>query len=241
MQGVAEIVKERFGGDIRIETERDGITSDLEAWILGCRESGVTRWWNSNKERNAPFISPDVIRHAHNMRELDSIGMSPQVAMTFGELMTRERRMRLAAVRNDDRYRIQLRVGRGPDNYRDIDQLSGGAQVSVLLSLVLETDDVTPLIVDQPEDEIDKAYLFDVLLPALRRLKGRRQVIFATHDANIVVNGDADNVLFLTADHEQGRIALQGAIEGSKVKSAILDTLDGGRDAFELRLAKYGF
>ena len=134
-----------------------------------------------------------------------------------------------------------MKIGAGPDDYRDIDELSGGAQVSVLLSLVLETDDSTPLIIDQPEDEMDKAYLFDVLLPALHRLKGRRQVIFATHDANIVVNGDADQVIFLEADFKQGRISAQGAIEEAKVKKAIVDTLDGGRDAFSLRQAKYGF
>jgi len=113
--------------------------------------------------------------------------------------------------------------------------------VSVLLSMIFETDDTAPLIVDQPEDEMDKAYLFDVLLPALRRLKGRRQVIIATHDANIVVNGDADNVIFLEADYEYGIISEQGAIEEQGVKNAIINTLDGGRDAFNLRQAKYGF
>jgi hypothetical protein len=69
--------------------------------------------------------------------------------------------------------------------------------VSLLLSLLLESDDTRPLIIDQPEDELDKSYLFETVLPALHRLKGHRQVIFATHDANIVVNGDADQV----ADH----------------------------------------
>jgi len=62
---------------------------------------------------------------------------------------------------------------------------------------LLETEDTIPLVVDQPEDEADKNYLLTFLIPALRRLKGRRQVVFATHDANIVVNGDADRVVFL--------------------------------------------
>ncbi len=111
----------------------------------------------------------------------------------------------------------------------------------MLLSLVLETDESTPLVIDQPEDEIDKAYLFDVLLPAFHRLKGKRQVIFATHDANIVVNGDADNVIYLKASHEHGSIKNQGAIEDDQIKKAILKILDGGPEAFELRKAKYGF
>jgi ABC-type cobalamin/Fe3+-siderophores transport system ATPase subunit len=155
--------------------------------------------------------------------------------------MSSERQLQLGALRNEDRYFIQLKVGTGQDDYRDIDELSGGAQVSILLSMVFETDDTAPLIVDQPEDEMDKAYLFDVLLPALRRFKGRRQVIIATHDANIVVNGDADNVIFLEADYDHGIISEQGAIEEQGVKNAIINTLDGGRDAFNLRQAKYGF
>jgi ABC-type cobalamin/Fe3+-siderophores transport system ATPase subunit len=167
--------------------------------------------------------------------------MSDQVARTFEGLLTPARRCELYALRNEDKYDIELKVGDGPEDYREIDELSGGAQVSVLVSLVLETDDANPLVIDQPEDELDKAYLFETFLPALRRLKGRRQVIFATHDANIVVNGDAGQVIFLKADHEFGRIAEQGTIEENKVKDAIVNTLDGGREAFTLRQAKYGF
>jgi DNA repair ATPase RecN len=75
----------------------------------------------------------------------------------------------------------------------------------------------------------------------LRRLKGRRQVIVATHNANVVVNGDADLVVQLEADAEHGRVAVSGAIEDSEVRRAIIETVDGGEKAFELRQAKYGF
>ena len=119
--------------------------------------------------------------------------------------------------------------------------LSGGQQASLLLSLLLETDDDRPLVIDQPEEELDKAYLFDVVLPALRRLKGLRQIIFVTHDANIVVNGDADQVVYLQADADSGWVAAEGAIEQQSVRDAILTVLDGGAQAFELRSRKYGF
>jgi ABC-type cobalamin/Fe3+-siderophores transport system ATPase subunit len=122
-----------------------------------------------------------------------------------------------------------------------MDDLSGGAQASVLLSLVLQTDDSQPLIIDQPEDELDKDYLLDIFLPALRKLKGRRQIVFATHDANIVVNGDADQVIYLTADHQSGHVNEEGTIDKEDVRDAILNTLDGGADAFSLRQTKYGF
>ena len=63
------------------------------------------------------------------------------------------------------------------------------------------------LVIDQPEDELDNTYLWSTILPALRHLKGRRQVILATHNANIVVNCDADQVIALRATSDRGEIA----------------------------------
>ena len=113
--------------------------------------------------------------------------------------------------------------------------------MSLLLSLLLQAYDTRPLVIDQPEDELDNRFLWETVLPALRRLKGRRQVIVATHNANIVVNGDADLVVQLEADSEHGHIAISGAIEDSQVRKTIIETVDGGEKAFELRQAKYGF
>lgn len=113
--------------------------------------------------------------------------------------------------------------------------------MSVLLSLLLEARDSSPLVIDQPEDELDSRFLFETVLPTLKRLKGRRQVILATHDANIVVNGDADLVIQLEATAHRGRVALAGAIEESGVRDAIVRTVDGGEEAFRLRRRKYGF
>lgn len=165
--------------------------------------------------------------------------MSEQVAQTFGETLTDERRTELAALNTPDQYVLELRLDDG--EYRAMETLSGGQQVSLLLTLLLQSGDDRPLVVDQPEEELDKAYLFSTVLPALRALKGRRQVVFVTHDANIVVNGDADQVIYLQADANRGWVEAQGAIEQAAVRDAILTVLDGGEDAFEMRFRKYGF
>ena len=127
------------------------------------------------------------------------------------------------------------------DGPRRLDQLSGGQRVSLILSLLLETSDERALIVDQPEDELDNRFLSDTVLPALKRLKGRRQIIVATHNANIVVNGDADQVIVLEATANRGGVAQAGAIEDAGVRDAIVQTVDGGDRAFQLRYRKYGF
>lgn len=158
------------------------LVDSLDSWVSALRARSVTRWWNDVKEHG---LHPDALRDAIRKKSLGSLGMSPAVESTFLDLMTADRMFELASLRSEDEYAIELKMGPDSDDYRDLHRLSGGAQVSVLLSLILETDDTTPLVVDQPEEEADKKFLMDVLLPALRRLKGRRQVVFATHDADL--------------------------------------------------------
>ena len=220
---------------MRVEVHEDGVDSELEAWIHTLKERGVTRWWNDRTQ----VIGPAKLLDAVDSGDLAAVGMSEQVAETFASVLTKSRRWELCSANTPDRYVLQLMVA--PGEYRDMARLSGGSQVSLLLSLLLETDDDRPLVIDQPEEELDKAYLFDVVLPALRRLKGLRQILFVTHDANIVVNGDADQVVYLQADSDRGWVAAEGAIETDSVRDAILTVLDGGEAAFELRSRKYGF
>ena len=235
MAEVASAIDERFLGVIRVRTITDGITDALDRWFHDLAQRGVTRWWN---DRHQP-IAPTEILRALDEGNLGALGMSPQVAETFTQAMTEARRWSLMGVETPDRYILELRLANGA--YREMARLSGGQQVSLLLSLLLETDDPRPILIDQPEEELDKAYLFDSVLPALRRLKGQRQVVFVTHDANIVVNGDADQVVYLEADADRGWVAAEGAIEQPAVRSAVVTVLDGGRAAFELRSVKYGF
>jgi hypothetical protein len=241
MKKVSETVLKRFPERIRIRNEEDGINENLKSWISSLKDRGMTQWWNNQKEKQ--IITPNILLNALENSDFRDLKMSKTVSNAFTGLITDEKTLYLKSIRNDDRYVVEFNVDhqKGEENYREIEKLSGGAQVSVLLSLILKTDDSTPLVIDQPEDEIDKAYLFDNLIPALRGLKGRRQIIFVTHDANLVVNGDADQVLLLEADSENGEIKEQGAIEQPGVKNAIVHILDGGQRAFELRQVKYGF
>jgi ATPase subunit of ABC transporter with duplicated ATPase domains len=206
----------------------------------------MTRWWNSDGARSATptrlRIIVDAVAKNDEVRGLDqakNLGMSDAVARSFLEqLAPWARQLEIRALRSPDRYRIRW-VEDGQT--KDLDALSGGRRVAVLLSLILESDDPTPLFVDQPEDELDNRFLNDTIIPALHRLKGKRQVVFATHNANLVVNGDADQVIALEADAEHGRIDASGAIEVPAIREAIVRTLDGGADAFRLRRKKYGY
>jgi len=221
---------------IRVSLAKAATRSNLDEWIREFKEAGITRWWNENQN----VTDPSILYAALCENKLSKVGMSEAVAARFVEHMTVARRYQLRSMRSDDKCLIAAHVGPG-DKFRLISKLSGGKQISVLLSLLLESSDTSPLVIDQPEDELDKIFLAETLLPILRRLKGKRQIIFATHDANLVVNGDADQVIHIEADADSAHVKTQDAIDNPEIRHAVLTVLDGGRDAFDLRKRKYGF
>ena len=234
---VIETVHLQFGGRIVARRVNDGDKEPLESFIKGLSQRGITRWWNDLTDGQQP--TPDDLLEKLDAGNLESVGMSDAVQGTFMEQLTPSKRRELAALRCRDRYVLELRMDDG--SRRPLNYLSGGQRVNLLLSLLLETDDERPLVIDQPEDELDNRFLFETMLPALKRLKGRRQIIVATHNANIVVNGDADQVIHLEATADRGRVASSGAIEEPSIRDAIVQTVDGGDEAFRMRRLKYGF
>ena len=234
---VMAAVGAEFAGRISARRIDDGDWEPLEHFLRQLNQRGVTRWWNDLADRRRP--TPGDLLAALEKGRLAHVGMSNAVQKTFRDALSRSKRRKLAAIRCRDRYVLEFRMDDG--TLRPLEDLSGGQRVSVLLSLLLQTDDDRPLVIDQPEDELDNRFLSDTVLPALKRLKGRRQIVVATHNANIVVNGDADQVIHLAATANRGRVAEAGAIDNPAVRNAIVRTVDGGDDAFRLRRLKYGF
>ncbi|RPI71289.1 MAG: hypothetical protein EHM38_04085 [Geobacteraceae bacterium] len=133
-----------------------------------------------------------------------------------------------------------------PPQWQALENLSTGQKATaVLLLLLLESN--APLVVDQPEDDLDNRFITDGIVPKMREEKRRRQFIFATHNANIPVLADAELIVGLTAYGEGGQgkanISLDhmGSIDTRSVRMLVAETLEGGKDAFEMRRLKYGF
>lgn len=235
---VSQSIGRQFEGRIAARRIDSGRSESLGQFLTDLAQRGITRWWNECEDSRRP--SPSELLSLLASDRLAEIGLSKAVQQTLQEQMTPSKRRELAALRCPDRYLLEFRPD-GDGDYRPLDELSGGQRVNILLSLLLEAADERPLVIDQPEDELDNRFLFETLLPTLGRLKGRRQVILATHNANIVVNGDADQVVQLEASADRGFVAASGAIEDASVRDAIVRTVDGGDEAFRLRRLKYGF
>ena len=123
---------------------------------------------------------------------------------------------------------------------RDFSQLSLGQQQSVLLSLMLSSNSNKPLIIDQPEDNLDSEFIYHTLVPVLRRAKERRQIIIVTHNANIAVLGDAEQIIVLKSNAEFARIVSRGSIDHDDTRALACNILEGSEEAFRRRARIYG-
>jgi predicted ATPase len=143
---------------------------------------------------------------------------------------------------------LELNVARQHQtiNWKAMADLSTGQKATVILLLLLSESE-TPLIIDQPEDDLDNSFIAETIIPTLRREKRRRQFIFATHNANLPVLGDAELIIALdaTGEGKTGSAKIDddhlGAIDRTSVKLQVEQILEGGKQAFEKRRAKYGF
>jgi len=124
----------------------------------------------------------------------------------------------------------------------DIRKLSPGTRDIVLLLLYLALDDANdrPLIIDQPEENLDPKSVFDELVSLFIMAKTKRQVIMVTHNANLVINTDADQIIIATAgSHPTGGLPsityIAGGLEDANIRKEVCNILDGGEDAFRER------
>jgi hypothetical protein len=146
----------------------------------------------------------------------------------------------ISAFENDD-LQITLKVGKVGEEFSPIDKLSAGQRCTAMFPILLEVDQGV-LVIDQPEDNLDNRHIATKIAPALLAGKMRRQMIFTSHNANLVVLSDAEAIMMFESDGVTGRVEEQGyfATSQSKIAQHVLDILDGGPKALEMRVVKYG-
>lgn len=130
----------------------------------------------------------------------------------------------------------------GLQGLRSLDQLSKGQRATALLLLLLSASDA-PLIIDQPEDDLDNNFIYKGVVRHLRELKGKRQIIASTHNANVPVLGDAELIVVLENDGDHGRPSDSGvgSLDDRTIRSLAENILEGGPAAFNARQHLYGF
>lgn len=122
--------------------------------------------------------------------------------------------------------------------YKDVSALSAGQRCTVILPIVLLHRDRV-LVIDQPEDHIDNAFIVDTLIKALKGRTRDQQIIVSTHNANIPVLGDANMVIEMDSDGRNGFVKTCGPLNSALIVASITNVMEGGRDAFQARANFY--
>lgn len=214
-------------------------------FLLNCNLEGVGEkrlaWVNGTNDFS-PVKLAELISQGITSLTSYHWGITPTVANALVK-MPSAKVLELQELELPDIMEIELNVShQGQVNYRPLSRLSTGQQCTAILHLLL-LQNKDPLIMDQPEDNLDNAFIADRIVAELRNAKINRQFIFATHNANIPVFGDAEWIgVFEVADGQGVMPAnAQGAIDVPEIREKSANILEGGRTAFNQRKLKYGY
>ena len=139
----------------------------------------------------------------------------------------------------EDDLRIEYSPAGDGRDWAAIRQGSQGQRSAALLAFLLAFGD-EPLVLDQPEDDLDNHLIYDLIVRQIRENKLRRQLIVVTHNPNVLVNGDAEMVHVLEFREGQCRVAVEGALQQRSLREEVCRVMEGGREAFSRRWARLG-
>lgn len=234
---VGELNKE-FGPLIRIELERAGQNAEYASAIVGAlRGSGLH--FNEVAPQIADQLSPREFVEfveTENIEELARItGLTAARAARIVDRIREEGVEQILTASIEDGVTLSLLDG---TEYKTTEELSTGQRCTVVLPLLMKQRHTT-VIVDQPEDHLDNAFIVQILIKAIVKRKSQAQLIFSTHNANIPVLGGADLVVTLGSDGARGFVRHAGALDSEASISAITTIMEGGVEAFQRRAEFY--
>jgi len=245
-QRAAEPVNAVLAGRLRMEVTYLGDTAAFDGALSAIlRGSRVTADAVSGIMRTPGVDGVELVNAVRQGEAAVAkrFGLTPAMAQRLTAWLAEPERMRQVEVlAPDDRVAVALVVDGVP---RDLAELSSGQKATALLLLVFAQGG-RPLILDQPEDDLDNRFVYEDVVSLLRAEKGvtdparRRQIIAATHNANIPVNGDAELVLSLADVSDRCQVRTRASIDDAAVRGEIRTVLEGGAEAFRRRAEKYG-
>ena len=124
------------------------------------------------------------------------------------------------------------------DKFKPLSTASAGQKTTAILTFLLSFGSI-PLLLDQPEDDLDNRLVYDLIVDRLKLAKDNRQIIVVTHNANIPVNGDAEYIISMDSESRYTSILHSGTVERDEIKREICDVMEGSEKAFRMRSERY--
>ena len=247
LEKAAKRANRSLGGRVRVSVEAEANRDSLRALVAEAISGRIKDAVDNIIATDS--VSPRALAKQIRQGEqalIDAYGITSAQAKKLAEI-GEEFVMRIEELQFPTETTIELNLARNEEaeRWRPLERLSKGQKATaILLLLLLESEG--PLIVDQPEDDLDNVFISEDVVPSVRSEKRARQFLFATHNANIPVLGDAELIVGLSAMGEAGngqaeiKDASIGSIDIESVRTLVEDRLEGGHEAFELRRQKYG-
>lgn len=237
-------LNKRVDGHLRVEFEPERTRSPLKEFLLNCALENVGEKrlsWIDDAEALSIVDLVATLRQGAEalLARFKDAGMARSAADAIASIPSSVVR-ELEEIQLPERVDLLLNVSQESNTYRSVNRLSTGQQCTAILHLLL-LDNPDPLVIDQPEDNLDNSFIAGHIVTQLRESKTARQFIFATHNANIPVFGDAEWIGVLEEKDGRGKIQALGSIDDDEVKVLAANILEGGREAFNRRKEKYNF
>ncbi len=256
-------LNKRLSGKLKLTVKPEADRAPVIQFLLGCKLENVGEArlsWVREADDFSPVKLAEMVRQYAEIRRdgnLSAIGVEHiEISMHFTEnwkmtqtvidalsRLTTEQLLQLEEIELPGLISIELNTAHeGVETFRPLDKLSTGQQCTAILHLLL-LQNFDPLLMDQPEDNLDNAFIADRIVTELRSAKIARQFIFATHNANIPVFGDAEWIGVFEVQEGQSKMPAesQGAIDVTQIRDKAANILEGGKIAFNQRKAKYGY
>lgn len=234
----AERISQKLGGRVRVRFEKDGAREQFREFLVGLmRRSG--RQYNAPIDRLIATVTPSQLAIFCDSDDHEALAGMADVTPDFAQALVEQvreklaRRLSLDSLDLEEVPQIELRLGQV---WRPTQQLSTGQKSAALLPILL-LESEAPLLIDQPEDNLDNRYISDAIVPQMREVKTDRQLLCITHNPNLPVLGDAENVCVLAADGQRSELVGRGTVPD--VRDHILRLMEGGLEAFRRRQQEY--
>ncbi|RLS53990.1 MAG: hypothetical protein DWH91_13010 [Planctomycetota bacterium] len=235
---VAQRINDALKPTIRVTIEQSG-NSDQYRLALENKLKGSGVKQSIVAQRITAALTPVELTEVIRRRDVDALIdraelSQDQAGKVAVSLADPEFLFSLETVELGDEPLIELKDG---ESYKDTLALSTGQKCTAILPILLLDSD-NPLIIDQPEDNLDNRFIFQTVVESVRRVKQHRQLILITHNPNIPVLGDAEQVVVLESNGVRARLSREGNVDACK--DEIVTLLEGGVEAFQKRGERYG-
>lgn len=236
---LGEIIKDYT---IFVKYDDTGITAEFESFMKDKMRG--TYFSDSLIESLCGSISPSELADLVLERNSEKISTMGKISNEWAEKIVEKLcywniLFELQVLAKPPKPIITVRTKSIPPNEIPVLQLSDGQRHTILLTIAMLAESNVPLVIDQPEDDLDNAFIFSSIVTTLRAIKEKRQVILVTHNANIAVLGDSELILPMHRENDCGKTKDRGSIDTATTKQCVMDILEGGDNAFQRRKEMY--